>query len=80
MKKLIKSLLALLMVAALALTTTACRSNNDDEDGKGTFNPNGELKDANVKVGLICLHDESSTYDKNFINSMYRALNNLGIK
>ena len=53
MKKLIKSLLALLMVAALALTTTACRSNNDDEDGKGTFNPNGELKDANVKVGLI---------------------------
>ena len=33
-----------------------------------------------VKVGLICLHDESSTYDKNFIDSMYRALDELGLK
>ncbi len=31
------------------------------------------------KVGLICLHDESSTYDKNFIDSMYRALEELGL-
>ncbi|MBP5342757.1 BMP family ABC transporter substrate-binding protein [bacterium] len=81
MKKLIKSLFALLMVAALALSVTACTTkNDDDEDGVGTFNENGELKDANVKIGLICLHDDSSTYDKNFINSMYRALNNLGIQ
>ena len=36
-----------------------------------------EKKD--VKVGLICLHDESSTYDKNFIDSMYRALEELGL-
>ena len=33
----------------------------------------------NFKVGLICLHDESSTYDKNFIDSMYRALDELGL-
>ena len=30
--------------------------------------------DESFKVGLICLHDESSTFDKNFIDSMYRAL------
>ena len=36
-----------------------------------------EKKD--VKVGLICLHDTSSTYDKNFIDSMYRALEELGL-
>ena len=36
----------------------------------------GEKK---FKVGLICLHDESSTYDKNFIDSMYRALDELGL-
>lgn len=36
--------------------------------------------DKSVKVGLICLHDESSTYDKNFIDSMYRALDELGLK
>ena len=35
---------------------------------------------SKVKVGLICLHDESSTYDKNFIDSMYRALDELGLK
>ena len=81
MKKLIKSLFALLMVVALVLSVAACGTkSDDDEDGKGTFNENGELKDANIKVGLICLHDESSTYDKNFIYSMYRALNNLGIE
>lgn len=32
------------------------------------------------KVGLICLHDESSTYDKNFIDSMNRAIEELGLK
>ena len=35
---------------------------------------------GSFKVGLICLHDESSTYDKNFIDSMYRAIENLGLK
>ena len=33
-----------------------------------------------VKVGLICLHDESSTYDKNFIDAMGQAAKNLGVK
>lgn len=35
--------------------------------------------DDKFKVGLICLHDESSTYDKNFIDSMYRAIEELGL-
>ena len=33
-----------------------------------------------VKVGLICLHDNSSTYDKNFIDAMERAATELGAK
>ena len=33
-----------------------------------------------IKVGLICLHDESSTYDKNFIDAMGVAAKNLGTK
>ena len=32
-----------------------------------------------IKIGMITLHDDSSTYDKNFIDSMYRALENLGM-
>jgi len=33
-----------------------------------------------VKVGLICLHDENSTYDANFINALAEAVENLGDK
>ena len=35
-------------------------------------------KGTPVKVGLICLHDSSSTYDKNFIDSMKEAVTTLG--
>jgi len=82
MKKLFNSVVALLLVAFVTLSLCACnkKTTENEEDGKGTFNPNGELVGSDIKIGLICLHDESSTYDKNFINSMYRALNNLGIK
>ena len=34
---------------------------------------------AAIKVGLICLHDENSTYDLNFINGFKEAMANLGI-
>ena len=33
-----------------------------------------------IKVGLICLHDTASTYDKNFIDAMGVAAKNLGTK
>lgn len=33
-----------------------------------------------VKVGLICLHDDKSTYDANFINALNDAVKNLGTK
>ena len=38
------------------------------------------VKGEPIKVGLICLHDETSTYDKNFIDAMSVAANNLGAK
>ena len=44
-----------------------------------TFAAGCKSEKKDVKVGLICLHDESSTYDKNFIDSMYRALEELGL-
>ena len=33
-----------------------------------------------VKIGLICLHDSSSTYDANFINALNEAVKDLGKK
>lgn len=35
---------------------------------------------ADFKVGFICLHDENSTYDKNFIDAIYEAQKALGLK
>ena len=34
----------------------------------------------NIKIGLITLHDETSTYDKNFIESLKTAAKDLGLK
>ena len=47
-----------------------------------SFTPAVYASDADVsdmKVGFICLHDENSTYDLNFINSAKAACENLGI-
>ena len=40
----------------------------------------GCSKKDNFKVGIICLHDESSTYDANFINAAKEAAKELGLK
>ena len=41
---------------------------------------NAAKGDKAVKVGLICLHDSSSTYDANFINALNEAVKDLGKK
>ena len=38
-----------------------------------------EVAKEDVKIGLICLHDENMGYDANFIDSMKAALENLGL-
>ena len=60
-----KKLLNVLVLVLLAVSAVTLTScgGNDDK----------------FKVGLICLHDDSSTYDKNFIDSMYRAMEQLGL-
>ena len=65
MKKFVAMLLALVMVFALC----ACGDKpQDDKQDK-----------AAVKVGFICLHDENSTYDKNFIDAAKAACKNAGL-
>ncbi len=56
-------------VATMALA--ACGGSGDGGSGEGEA--------AGMKVGLICLHDENSTYDLNFINGFKEAMENLGI-
>ena len=62
-----KKFLALLLALVMALSLFACGKKDDDADK------------AKVKVGFITLHDENSTYDKNFINGAKEAIKNLGL-
>ena len=62
MKKLITFLLVAVLAVACCFSFTACSDNNKSFD--------------KVKVGLICLHGESSTYDKNFIDAFKAACAN----
>ena len=69
MKKLVSLVLVLMMVLSLA----ACGKSDDSNDST----ENNEY--ANIKIGLICLHDENSTYDLNFINAMKEVQAELGL-
>ena len=62
-----KKFLALLLALVMALSLFACGKKDNDSDK------------AKVKVGFITLHDENSTYDKNFINGAKEAIKNLGL-
>ena len=45
----------------------------------GEKTPDDEPKAENIKVALICLHGDSSTYDKNFIDAFKLACENKGL-
>ena len=92
MKKVFKVLalvLALSMVVAFAACggktteeTTAAADDTtaaaEDTTAAGEATDKGEAKE--VKVGFIFLHDENSTYDKNFIDAAKAACEELGIE
>ena len=63
-KKLLALVLVLALVVSLAVALAACDPKDDGGDG--------------LKFGLICLHDENSTYDKNFIDAAQAACDALG--
>ena len=84
-----KKVLSLIIVAAMLCTLCLSFASCDGEgDGKGmSASPLDipELKvdftvPENFKIGFICLHDESSTYDLNFINAVLRYQEALGLK
>ena len=67
--------LAFGMSGAAALALAACGGSSESE-------PAGDAAAADaaaIKVGLICLHDENSGYDLNFINALKEAAVALGL-
>ncbi len=67
LKKVLAVLLALIMIAA---TFAACGGNEDKD--KDT--------EKKLKVGFIFLHDEQSTYDKNFMDAALAAAKEMGVE
>lgn len=65
-KKLLALVLVLALVVSLAVALAACDPKDKGGDG------------IDLKFGLICLHDENSTYDKNFIDAAQAACDALG--
>lgn len=60
-KKILALVLVLALVVSVAVGLAACNKG----DGTLIFGP----EDADITFGMICLHDENSTYDKNFIDA-----------
>ena len=87
MKKLITIILALALIAAVVVGMVACSS--ELKDGEPVDIPALDVQEvrsyegltvpADFKIGMICLHDESSTYDANFINAAKAAVKALGM-
>ena len=67
-----KKVLALMLVIVMALGLASCGGTKTETKGENTAN--------DVKVGFIFLHDENSTYDKNFMDAATAAKTALGLK
>ncbi len=71
-KRMVAVLFALVFLAA-------CGQGTDTEQGKEGEAKKFDIKDKDFKVGFIFLHDENSTYDKNFIDAANAAKKKLGL-
>ena len=87
-----KKFTALLLSIAMVATLCACGSTADTaatdataetaETTEATETTDAAATEAavTVKAGFICLHDENSTYDLNFINAAKEACEKMGIE
>ncbi len=71
-KKILSLLLVVVMCAGMCMALASC---SGDDDGYAIT----PVAKENIKIGLITLHDENSTYDKNFLDAMDVAVANLGL-
>ncbi len=78
-----KKFLALVLAALMMFALVACGGSDDDTTTTGTADDTTAASDVDystVKMGLICLHDENSTYDANFIQAAKAAQEELGFE
>ncbi len=83
-----KKILAILLAAVLCFALAACGGNGNEEPEKlgmsespiaeVALNVDYEVPE-DFKIGFICLHDENSTYDLNFLNAVDKIQETLGL-
>lgn len=77
MKKILCVVLAAIMALSMFLFVGCSEKDNTNDSGDAS----GETVNVSkVKLGVILLHDENSTYDLNFINGVKDAQKALGLK
>ena len=77
-----KKFLALLLTLVMALSLVACGSSGEENTGDTTDDSTTEETGggaADVKIGLICVHDINSGYDAAHIEGLTTACEGLGI-
>lgn len=74
-KKILALVLVLALVASVAVALVAC--DETPADTTVSFSP---IAKEDIKFGLICLHGENSTYDKNFIDAFKAACDEMGVE
>ena len=75
MKKVLSLILVLLVALGACFAFAGCSDNGTtNTDGTGAAGGN------TVKVGFIFLHDENSTYDKNFMDAAKLACEEMGVE
>ena len=84
MKKSLSMILALTMIAGV-IFLASCSGNETTKKGESDpLLPAPKIEKFAVsddfKIGLICLHDENSTYDNNFIKGLKEVKEALGLK
>ena len=82
-----KRILALVLALAMIFVFAGCGGNTEDEVLGMSASPLDSLEikaDYEIaddfKIGFICLHDENSTYDLNFLNAANAVQKALGLK
>ena len=75
----IKKILALVFVAVFAVGMLAACGGGNGGDAAPAGSGGAAAPAGDFKAGLICLHDENSTYDLNFINAFKEACEDMGL-
>ena len=74
-----RSVVALGLGGVATAALAGCAGGNSGSSSASSDGASGGSASGDFKVGFICLHDENSTYDLNFINGAKEACKSLGI-